>query len=252
MITVALSGADVELIEQLQRNEARPINWPELFISEPDDPAALDEAIESLFGYDWLILKNERAVHYFLQRFRLRHKPEELDELRIVAIGEQAAERLTAAHLHVDVTLERFDGAKVFSAIESYDGDLNSLARLNFLVPSANITSEIFERELASAGARVDTITAYRTTAQSQQLTRMKTLIAGGGIDALLFTNTTEVEALAQLFDTDDLGSMLSDVKVICANDETRLTAMHCGLSNPTIPDEWTGRGIRELLIKSP
>jgi len=245
---VLLSAADAKLGEQLEQAQARVIVWPALFISEPQDYFALDEAIESLFGYDWIVLKNELAVNSFLERFQHNHQVDELDDLRVLAIGEGAADRLTTLHLHVDVALDRFAFGAVFGAIESYLGDRESLTRLNLLVPSANVTRELFEQQFEEAGARVDNVPAYRTTSDAARLTRLKTLIAGGGVDAVLFSSSAALDALAELLDTDDLGLFLFGVQAICADVETAQMASQCGLSRPSIPDKWTAATIRNLL----
>ena len=43
--------------------------WPEIEIGEPESYVTLDEAIENLFGYDWLLFLNANAVEFFLRRF---------------------------------------------------------------------------------------------------------------------------------------------------------------------------------------
>lgn len=248
MATVLLSAADAQLGERLQQAQVRVIVWPGPFISEAEDYANLDEAIESLFGYDWIILKNEVAASFFLERFQLRHQLDELDDLRVLAIGERTAERLTNTHLHVDVALERFTTGAVYNAIESYLGDRDSLARLNVLLPSANLTRETFERQLEETGARVDNVTAYRTTPETSRLTRLKSLIAGGAVDAVLFENSAAIEALARLLDSDDLGQLLSGVHGVCADAEVAQVANQFGLDDLSVPDEWTAAMITKLL----
>ena len=51
------------LVVELDRYGARVINWPEIEIGDPESFTALDEAIENLFGYDWLISEHP-AVDY--------------------------------------------------------------------------------------------------------------------------------------------------------------------------------------------
>src|SRR5256714_209721 len=78
MISVLLSSsaADCELATSLEKSGARIWAWPALAIDEPDDDSSLSEAINNLFGYDWLILKNAHAADYFLRRFLRDHQPE--------------------------------------------------------------------------------------------------------------------------------------------------------------------------------
>src|SRR5256885_2324966 len=101
-----------ELATSLEKSGARVWAWPALAIDEPDDDSLLSEAINNLFGYDWLILKNAYAADYFLRRFLRDHQPEELEELRVLTIGSEAAEKASELCVHVDIALDRFANAK--------------------------------------------------------------------------------------------------------------------------------------------
>jgi len=195
----------------------------------------LRDAIDNLFGYDWLILKNARAAEYFLRRFLETHRPDQLDQLRVLTIGSEAAERVAEFQIHVDIALDRFAREHSCREVESYVARGN-LARLNVLVPSANVTREAFEEEFADAGARVDSIAVYRTTSGSDQLPRLKALLAGAAIDFIRFASASEIGECAALFDTDDLGRLLSGVTVVCLDEATVKTANEFGLSQTSTP----------------
>jgi uroporphyrinogen-III synthase len=231
MISVLVSPADAELANHLQRRRARVITWPAVEPTEAEDLSSLNQAIEDLFGYDWLVLKNERAAEYFLQQFELLHQPEELDELRVLTIGEHTTERLIDKHIHVDVALDRFSFDTTFTAIESYLGSREAIAGLNFLVPCANITSDVFAAQIADAGARVDSVTAYRTTPDRIRLGQINALLIGGGINCVAFTTTSALEQFTQLFDSDNLPCLLNGIPAACLDDDTTAAAKAFGLS---------------------
>src|ERR671938_443320 len=101
VITRALAQAR-EFAAQLEAYGARVVACPTIEIVEPDSYAPLDQAIENLYGYDWLIFTSANAVDFFLRRLAaLDHDVGELDELRVCAVGTATAERLTDAHVHV-------------------------------------------------------------------------------------------------------------------------------------------------------
>ena len=80
------------------------------------------------------------GVDYFLRRLEtLAHQIDELDELRICAIGEATAERLTAAMIHVDLVPEEFKAEGVFEALQRYLGGVAGIQGLNFLIPRAQL-----------------------------------------------------------------------------------------------------------------
>jgi len=240
MISVLLSPsvADRELAISLERSGARVWAWPELAIDDPDNDASLSEAINNLFGYDWLILKNAHAADYFLRRFLTEHQPEELEALRVLTIGPEAAERASELRVHVDIALDRFSNPKLFSEIDSYCDNLQTLARLNFLVPGASVSGEHFEQQLEDAGARVDSVTTYRTCSDGAKLTELRTLLIGGAIDCVAFTDLSAISEFAALFDTDDLGRLLAGVTIVCHDEATNGAANEFGLTETLRPSD--------------
>ena len=243
-ILLSPAAAQAGLADELENLGARVLEWPEIRIDAPESCFALDEAIENLFGYDWLILKNEAAAEYFLRRFEGTHQPHELDELKILSIGERTSQALAQAHVHTDIMVDR--SGNVFAALEAYVGDVKGL---NLLIPSANITREKFAEQLQEAGVRVDDVVGYRTCSDTGGLTRLKALITGGGIDWVTFTEASAVEALAALFDTDDLPQLLADVKVVCIDEVTEAAAHQFGLAHTLSPGEPSALALAQLLV---
>ena len=251
MTSVLVSPGDQDLAAQLERLGARVITWPRLNLSEAGDASTLDQAIADLFGYDWLILKNDRAAEYFLRRFRLDNAADSLEQLRVLAIGEATTEQLIDSQIHVDVALDRSAFKNVFAAIESYLGNRESISGLNFLIPCAGTTREDFERQLDDAGARVDAVIAYRSTAEKQKLSQIKALLFGGGITRIVFTSPAALEEFARLFDTDDLAGLLGETGAVCIDSITRDAATEFALIPMSIPAETSVEEFAQLLIST-
>jgi uroporphyrinogen-III synthase len=168
MTNVLLSpdASDRELAIALETSGVRAWTWPTLAIDSPVDDLPLHEAIENIFGYDWLILKNARAADYFTRSFLKEHSRDELDDLRVLSIGSDATDKLSEFQIHVDLAFERFATDKVYDDIKSYVGEVE-LGRLNLLVPNAKVSRELFEEQLEAEGARLDAVTAFRTCADA-------------------------------------------------------------------------------------
>jgi uroporphyrinogen-III synthase len=239
MINVLVSTADSdrELVATLARSGARISVWPGVEIGALADDSSLHEAIENLFGYDWLILKNVYAAEYFLRAFLTKHQAEELDDLRVLTVGPETAEKLAACQVHVDIALDPFSHRQVYGEIERYVGQNSLLARQNVLVPSAAVVIESFEDQFGNAGARVDSVTAYQTCFDKRESIKLRTLLAGGGIDFVVFTGASAIAEFATLFDTDDFGRVLNSVKVVCVDRPTSDMAGKYGLLEILIPE---------------
>jgi uroporphyrinogen III methyltransferase/synthase len=248
-MTVLLSPAESnrELKLELEHSGIRCLTWPSLAVGPPTDNSQLHEAIDNLFGYDWLILKNARAAEYFLRDFVESHRADELDQLRVLTIVSETAEKAAEFQIHVDIALDRFAQNEVFPAVESYVAEGN-LARLNLLVPCAKVVREPFEEQFENAGARVDSIAAYRTTASSDELARIKALLAGEGIDFVVFANHPEIDQLAMVSDTDDLPRLLANINVVCADESTTEEAARFGLVRVLTATEPSAVAIVEVI----
>ena len=248
-ILIARDGAQTsELKSELELSGARIIICPEFEPAEPESHTSLDEAIENLYGYDWLIFTSMHGVEHFLRRLHhLDHEIDELDSLRVCMIGEATARKLEESHIHVDVIPEQLTSQAIFAALENYTGGSTNLRGLNFLIPRAAIARDSLPDLLANAGARVDVVAAYRTVrADDQQLGRLSTLLAGGGIDCVVFTSPSAVTNFAQVFDSNDLSALLGGIAVACLDETTAQGATQFGLPADLISTEST---IKALIL---
>src|ERR1700730_5506358 len=83
VITRALAQA-ADFVAALERYGARVLLCPTIEIAEPESYDALDEAIDHLYGYDWIVFASVNGVDYFLRRLESRgHRVSELDNLRV-------------------------------------------------------------------------------------------------------------------------------------------------------------------------
>jgi uroporphyrinogen III methyltransferase/synthase len=241
IITRALAQAG-EFAAALESYGARVISCPAIEIVEPESYAPLDEAIENLYGYDWLIFTSVNGVDHFLRRMEAQGlDASHLDDLLVCAIGEATADRLRLRQVHVDLVPEQFKAEGVYAALERFVGGREHLRGKNFLIPRAAVARDYLPRALGEAGARVDVVAAYRTIApHSTELGRVRALLAGGAVDCVTFTSSSTVRNFAQLFDTIDLRELLNGIVIACIGDITATTAAEYGLRADIQPTEFT------------
>lgn len=245
-ILVAPSG-NGDLATELTRHGARVLSWPRLEITETDSHAHLDEAIENLFGYDWLIFANVNAAVFFLRRLQhTGHEVGELDALRVCAINDATRLRLEHSQVHVDLLPDQPSSDVVVAALETYIGEKDSLRGLNVLLPRAAISRDPLAQALEDAGARVDVVAAYRAVSNNSELVQLSVLLGGGGIDCVAFTSPATVNEFSHVFDTDDLSRLLEEVVVACVDAETAQAAAEFGLPDQIVPSD---SGVAALVL---
>ena len=240
VITRAQNQAD-EFVAELERYGARVLLCPTIEIRELESYERLDEAIEDLYGYDWLIFTSVNGVEYFFQRLKIGNRDiSDVDELKVCAIGEATAERLRDLQVHVDVIPEEFKAEGVFSALERFVGGPEAIRGLNVLIPRASVARDYLPKALEQAGARVDVIPAYRTELPADLDRGRVAAMLSGSADCIAFTSSSTVRNLARLFDTQDLSNTLAGVVIACIGDITATTAADYGLSVKIQPQQFT------------
>ncbi|MFN2453102.1 MAG: uroporphyrinogen-III synthase [Pyrinomonadaceae bacterium] len=241
VITRARAQA-ADFVAALEQDGARVVSCPTIEIVEPESYAQLDDAIENLYGYDWIVFTSTNGVDFFLRRLEtLGHDITELDEARVCAVGAATAERLSEAQVHVDVVPQEFKAEGVFAALELFVGGREHLSSLRFLIPRAAVARDYLPRTLEAVGARVDIATAYRTVRpETSERGRVEALLAGGAVDCIAFTSASTVKNFAQLFDTHDLRELLNGVGVACIGDITAQAAAEFNLRTDIQPTEST------------
>ena len=248
VITRAATQAS-EFATALERYGAQVLICPTIEISDPESYDRLDEAIDHLYGYDWLIFTSVNGVDFFLRRLAAKGKKvEELDELKTCAIGEATADRLRDAHIHVDVVPTEFKAEGVFTALTRFVGGDQRLQGLNVLLPRAAVARDYLPKALEDAGARVDVVTAYRTVVpENLDRGRLSAMLAGDA-DCIAFTSSSTVKNLGLLFDTNDLSKILHGVAIACIGDITATTAEQYGLAVTIQPTEFTIPALAEAI----
>ena len=251
MVTRARAQA-AEFAGELERYGARVVLCPTVEIVAPESYAPLDEAVENLFGYDWVVFTSANGVEHFLRRLAARGlDASALDDVRVCAVGPATAERLHGAHVHVDVVPEHFRAEGVFEALAAYEGGRGALAQKNFLLPRAAAARDFLPRALEEVGARVDVVPAYRTVRpESNERARVEGLLVGGGVDCVTFASSSAVINFAQLFDAHDLSPLFAGVRVACIGDVTAAAAADYGLRADIVPSESTARALARAVAE--
>ena len=250
VVTRAASQA-VELTTLLESYGAAVIVCPTIEIREPESYQRLDEALDHLYGYDWLIFTSTNGVEYFNKRLLERElRIADLDEIRVCAIGQRTAEKLHDSHVHVDLVPSQSTAEGVFAALSEFAGGEEQLRGLNFLLPRAAVGREHLPRALEQAGARVDVVTTYQTVLpENFDRGRFGAMLTGSG-DCIAFTSPSTIKNLAKLFDTHDLGKVLPGVVIACIGSVTATAAVEYGLTVDIQPEQFSAKDLAHAIAE--
>ena len=228
---------------------ANVILCPTIEIREPDNYDRLDEALDHLYGYDWLIFTSTNGVDYFLKRLTDRGQQiADLDEIKVCAIGQRTADKLHDVHVHIDLIPVHSTAEGVFAALSEFLGGDEQLRGLNILLPRAAAGREVLPEALQNAGARVDVVATYQTVLpENIERGKLAAMLTGSG-DCIAFTSPSTIKNLAKLFDTHDLGKTLPGIVVACIGTVTAEAAAEYGLRVDIQPVNFTTKDLAQAI----
>ena len=139
--TVVIIGPDAlaqPYVSEFESHGARALKCPSVEVVDLESHERLDEALEHLYGYDWLLFTSVHGADYLL--WRLQEKGREfdtIDDLRVCAIGDATERFLQNTQVHVDVAPLNPQTRQVFAALNQFVGGKSGFSGLNFLMPRA-------------------------------------------------------------------------------------------------------------------
>ncbi len=230
--------------ELLEGYGAEVLECPTIAILPPTDWAPLDQALDRIASYQWVIFTSVNGVHFFLRRLRERGKDLRiLSGMKVAAIGPATASALEEIGLRPDCIPQEY---RAEALVEALQGDLRGV---RFLLPRAAEAREVLPEGLRERGAVVDVVPAYRTEKAADQGERIRGVLKAKQTDAVTFTSSSTVVNFVEMFPGDDLPTLLHGVTIACIGPVTAETAARYGLTTHVMPGEYTIRALAHALL---
>jgi uroporphyrinogen III methyltransferase / synthase len=225
-----------QLAERLAELGAEPIELPTIQVIAPSDWGPVDNAIESLDEFSWLVFTSVNGVRYFFQRLAERgHRPARLAAARLVAVGPATSAALGELGLRPNLVPARSQTEGIVDELRRFD-----LRGSRVLLLRARNGRELLVSELTALGARVTDVAVYETMPTGDP-TAVRLLLASAGVDAVTFTSSSTARNLVALL-AEENERQLRSVVVASIGPITSQTARELGLTvqieanEPTVP----------------
>lgn len=213
-----------KLSDALRAKGAEPVEVPILEIGPPHDFAPLDQALERLSDYDWLVLTSANTVRAIVERSGAVGTLLRLSEnVRVAAIGSATAEAARQAGFHVAVVPEKYVAESLVEALRSQQAIGKKI-----LLARAAVARDVIPDALRSAGAIVEVVDAYRNRMPEGAPEQLREALAAG-IDAATFTSSSSVLHLADAAGAAGLAFPLAGVAAISIGPITSQTLREAG-----------------------
>jgi len=199
--TIAVTRAEQQLAEArrlFEHQGATVIDLPALVIGPPEDWGPLDDALDELEDFHWLIFSSANGVEAVQQRLAQRggslaHRPA---GLKIAAVGRKTATCLEGLGAAADFVPPRFVAD---SLLEHFPQSGWGLRLLLPRVQSGGRT--LLAEAFGAAGARVVEVAAYESRCPTSLPSATLAALEAGGLDALTFSSGKTVLHTAQLLE---------------------------------------------------
>lgn len=226
------------LSQLLSERGARPIELPAIDIQEIADTKELDQTINHLTGYQWLIFTSVNGVTAFFQQLHaLKLDARALSGLKIGVIGPATAEALVTRGIVPDYVPEVYTSEGIIAGLEKL-----KVHRQRFLLPRADIADKTLAEALRQLGAEVHEVTVYRTVPALKAVSQAKEILKSGEIDVITFTSSSTVTGLLTAFSGEPL--TINNAKIACIGPKTADAAVKAGLRVDIMAREQTIPGL--------
>ena len=244
LVTRARSQAS-SLVQGIESLGGEVIEFPTIEIRPPETYGPLDQAINQIGSYDWVIFTSVNGVEQFLNRFeKLGKNVADLAGVEVGAIGPETAKSLTAARIQASLVPKQYQAEGILEMLTP-----ETLRGKRVLIPLAAQARDILPETLRQWGAEVDIAEAYQTVLPHADVSTLCRLFRQDGIDMITFTSSSTVSNFAALLRDQDLPRLLSGIVIACIGPITKRTVEDLGMRPEVVAEEFTIPGLVRAII---
>ena len=243
LITRAREQAS-ELAVPLRLLGAETLELPAIAFKDPQDWSGLDQALDRLPTYDWVLFTSANGVRKFVDRMTAKEKDiRSLAGAKLCAIGPATAQELGKYHLRADMVPSEYRAEGVLEAFAH-----EPLEGKRVLLPRAKVARDLLPKELRKRGALVDVVEAYRTVLPEESRQKVGIVFTRHSPTLITFTSSSTVENFLCLLSSEQRTAWLANVKIASIGPITSRTLRKRGLPVHIEALEYTVPGLVEAI----
>jgi len=233
------------LVDRLEALGAQCLEIPTIQIVPPDDWGPLDAALAELEAYQWVVFTSVNGVKYFFRRlFEMGGDVRRLRNARIAVIGPATRDQLLEYGIRADILPDSYRAESVVAAFNS-----EVMAGCRVLLPRALEARSVLPEELATMGARVDDVCAYRTRLAPDGADTLREALENTEIDMVTFTSSSTAVNFKALLPEDKMAELMTPVTVASIGPITTETATSLGFTVALTAEDYTIPGLCDAIL---
>lgn len=222
---------------------ALPVPLPTIEIMPPDDWSTVDEALQQLEEYDWIVFTSVNGVAGFLGRlWEQGGDARRLGNCNIAAIGPSTAAALKPYGLRCDLVPGEYRAEALCAAL------MSEVVGRRVLWARANRGRDVLPRELGAAGARVDQVVVYQNRDVTAWPADAIKQLAAGDIDWIGLSSPSIATHVARLLPDEAHSHLGRRTRIAAISPVTAEAAKEAGLPVHMIAEEFTWAGVLNVM----
>ncbi|MBT9316009.1 uroporphyrinogen-III C-methyltransferase [Leptothoe spongobia] len=195
ILVTRATGQSSAFTTLLNHQGATVIDLPALEIRPPSSWAGLDQALDNLQKFDWLVLTSANAVNFFLDRLLHQgHDLRQLAHLKLAVVGKKTARILTERGLRADFIPDNYVADAL---VESFPAPLPGRQILFPRVETGG--RDVLVKEFSGQGATVTEVAAYESGCPATMPAGAVAALQQKRVDAITFASSKTVRHFKQL-----------------------------------------------------
>jgi uroporphyrinogen III methyltransferase/synthase len=238
-----------DLSDRLSAAGAEAIEAPMTRILPPENWTMLDNVVERIDTFGWIVFTSVNSVDHFMQRLYRAGDVRLLKTARVCAVGPSTRDRLLRYGLKSDLVPDDFRANGVVAALAK----ATPLSGLRVLVPCADVGREQLVEALGDAGAEVTGVVAYRTLPPDPEPDPdpdVYRMLLDHQIDAITFTSAASIRNFAQTYGQEQAVDLLQQTVVAVCGPVTAEAAARLGIAVTVMPEEYTVGALVDALVQ--
>ncbi|MGM9957079.1 MAG: uroporphyrinogen-III synthase [Peribacillus sp.] len=226
----------------VKKNGGTPLMVPLLEFTLPENLEEVQERLNRLNSYDWVILTSKNGVDFL---FRLLGKQQHVVLPKIAVIGSKTEEALNAYGYEADFVPSEYVAERFVSEFITH---LEPGERV--LLAKGNLARTVIAEAINETSASCDEMIIYHTILPQESERQLVQLILNGKVDIITFTSSSTVNHFIQIIEQYELNTYIKDLVIACIGPICARTASRNGLHVSVCPDVYTTEAMVEEVVR--
>ncbi|PKL88367.1 MAG: hypothetical protein CVV23_10670 [Ignavibacteriae bacterium HGW-Ignavibacteriae-2] len=233
-------------IQMLRKQGAFVIPFPTIEATPIEDFSEIDEEINRLAEFDYLIFTSINSVEYFLDRLKFL-KSFIPDKVNVICVGSKTLNYCRSENITVSMVPEEFSAKGILDSFIKTD-----LVNKSILIPGSAISRDELSKGLKAAGASVTSIPVYNIAIpDGDSIVDEINFIKENHPHIFIFTSPSSFRNYLLLMRIDNVSEYFKNSLTIPIGYTTKDELNNYFVKSDLIPDEFTVEGCVKILIQS-